>query len=286
MKKYLKGFVLIFSLILAACSSGRSDYASNDAGAPDVGYDVSQEQATSVGEDLIGEKVIKTVSIDFETLAFDDTKAFIREVLETHQAYTEFSYESTYTPSGSFGPDTSVYKRIEYKFRVPTESLNQFLADLEGMEAIKTNEQIGSEDVTQAYRDTETRISVLEQKEARLSELLEAAVTIEEILAIEDNLSQSIAERETLQSQLENFDDLIDYTEVNVTVLERQRLSDSRGNALPFWERFKIAILDSVYAFYYWLQDAVIVFVYALPYIIIIAIVLLIVWTYRKKMKK
>lgn len=291
MKKYLRGLILIFSLILAACSTANDSSNRQDlAGSPEMANDASQEEAANmgqnVGEDLIGEKVIKTVSLGFETLVFEDTKDFILNVVQTHQAYTEYSYESTYTPAGSFGPDSSVFKRIDSTYRVPTESLKQFMADLEGMEAVKTNEEIGSEDVTQTYRDTETRIGVLEQKEARLSELLEQAVTIEEILAIEDSLSQSIAERESLQSQLDSIDDLIDYTVVRITVLERQRLADSRGNALPFWERFRIAIMDSVFAFYYWLQDAVIVLIYALPYLIILTIAFLLFWIIKKRRNK
>jgi len=150
------------------------------------------------------------------------------------------------------------------------------------MEAVKIGEQIGSEDVTQTYRDTETRINVLNQKEKRLNELMEEAETIDQILQIEDNLSQTIAEREILQSQLDGIDNLIDYTTVHLHLVERQRVSNGRNETLPFWGRAKEAVLDSLYSFYYWVQDAAIWIIYALPFIVIIVVVAILIRYGRK----
>ncbi|AZP03291.1 DUF4349 domain-containing protein [Jeotgalibaca ciconiae] len=274
MKKSYKLLMIFIAFILVACSE-QDTSSTEDAAAPGAGGTSQENSVEDSGSNLIGEKVIKTVTLNYETLEYSDTISHILNAVNQNNAYIEYSYESSYSPSGSFGPDAREYKRVDYTLRVPTESLNTFLSELEGMEAVKVSEQIGSEDVTQTYRDTEARIEVLNQKEARLTELLNEATTIEQILLIEDNLSETIAERETLQSQLESIDDLVAYTEVYLTVSERQRISDTRGDGIPFWERLKEAVLDSIFVFYYWLQDAVIWLVYALPFILIIGILFL-----------
>ena len=226
----------------------------------------------AVENGLIGEKVITTINLDYETLSFDASHQHVMDSVKGVDAYIEYSNQSSYSPGGTLGGEARQYRRIDFTIRVASNQVNDFLEALDGMDAVKTGEQIGSEDVTRTYRDTETRIGVLNQKEKRLNELMEQAETIEQILQIEDNLSQTIAEREILQSQLDDIDSLIDYTTVELHLTERQRISNGRNESLSFWGRAKEAILDSLYSFYYWIQDAGIWLIYALPYIVIIII--------------
>lgn len=280
MMKKMKLFSLLLSILfLAACSNGEDSRSSSqealDMGAPEtVTQDGGAAPDEQQGLDLIGDKVIRTVYSTYETLEYENTIQHIQELIQKHNAYIEYSYESTYSPTGSFTPEgnTRQYRRMEYTLRVPTPSLNRFMTDMEGAEAVKVSEQVGSEDITQSYRDTETRIQVLRQKEERLNELLAQAENLEQILQIENSLSETIAEREMLQSQLDNYDDLIDYTSIHMTITERMRVSSTRGDAIPFWDRVKDALVDSLYAFYYWLQDAVIWLIYLLPFLVVFAL--------------
>lgn len=294
-----KGLVigLLAMVVLGACSgSGEDSSQEYDSSTEEVGVEDSAgygewEEADS-GDDseegLIGEKVIQTVHIDFETLHYDEAINHVASTIREHNAYIEYSYEQNYQPSGLSNPNSStpIYRQISYTLRVPTEALSDFLAGLEGMDGHKTMEEIGTEDVTQTYRDTESRINVLQNKEDRLNALLEQAETIEDILQIEDNLSQTIAEREVLQSQLDNYDSLIDFTTVNLSIVERPRISSARGEQLSFFERSREAIIDSFYAFYYFIQDAVIWFIYALPFLMILGLIIWIVWFIVKRRNK
>ncbi|WP_028273985.1 DUF4349 domain-containing protein [Atopococcus tabaci] len=205
MKKRTVVFMLMCLLLLGACTR-EGTMQTEDMAVPG-GYSENREQGTgetvtdvSEEENLIGEKVVQTVEVAYETLDFSGMTTQVTELVEKHEAYVEHSYETSYTPSGNFTPgDTNrQYRQISYTFRVPTDALDAFLEDLEGTEAVKTSERIGTEDVTQDYRDTETRIRVLQTKEERLNTLLEQAETVEEILLIEDQLSDVIAERTSL----------------------------------------------------------------------------------------
>ncbi len=290
-----RSILLVAVFLLTACASesdgDMSDESTGyDGGGTEVTEDSSDmdmageigESPESSGERLIGEKVIRTANMDFETVEYTETVTYIRELVTRHDAFIEHSYESSHTPGGGASRQ---YRMIDYTLRVPTEHLTAFLNDLEGVQAQKISEQIGTEDVTQFYRDTEARVQVLENKEERLNELLDRAETIEEIIQIEDSLSQTIAERESLQSQLDYYDDLINYTSVYLTVTERPRLSGERGDGISFFQRIQDAIVDSFYAFYYILQDLVIFLIYALPFIIVIIIVGWLIWFITKRVK-
>lgn len=283
---------LVMTLFLTACASdGDTGYEDSEV-SDGAGYsqqedaasesDMVEDSAVS-GERLIGEKVIRTVSQEYETLDFDRTNSHIRDTLANHDAFVEFSYESSYTASGGASRQ---YRMVEYTLRVPTDHLNAFLNELEGMEAYKTSEQMGTEDVTQFYRDTEARVQVLSNKEDRLNELLDQAESIEEIIQIEDSLSETIAERESLQSQLDYYDDLIDYTVVRLTVTERPRIANERGEGVSFFRRIQEAFTDSLYAFFYILQDLAVFFVYAIPFIFVIGLIIWLIWFVRKRVSK
>lgn len=304
---------VIISLFLIGCSNGTERDTGIDEGTgevsiemdedgeytgsePEIAEDESTEEADVAdeeengngGENLIGERVIRTATVEYETLDFQETTYHIMNIVNEYGAYVEYSDESSYTPSGI--PDASgssrQYRRVDYTLRVPVDSLTEFLNDLDEGDAYKVSEQIGSEDVTQTYRDIEARVSVLQNKENRLSELLEQAESIEDIMTIEDNLSETIAERESLQSRLETYDDLIDFSTVHVMVEERPRVADSREDTLSFWGRAQETFTDSMYTFYYWIQDIIIGIISVVPQLVILAIVGLIGWMIYKKANK
>ncbi|GAA0494762.1 DUF4349 domain-containing protein [Alkalibacterium indicireducens] len=294
--KLKRSILLVVVFLLTACAS-ESDGDMRDKS---TGYDgggtvmtedsADMEMAAEIGESpessgerLIGEKVIRTANMDFETVEYTETVTYIRELVTRHDAFIEHSYESSHTPGGGASRQ---YRMIDYTLRVPTEHLTAFLNDLEGVQAQKISEQIGTEDVTQFYRDTESRVQVLENKEERLNELLDRAETIEEIIQIEDSLNETIAERESLQSQLDYFDDLIDYTVVRMTITERPRISGDREEGLSFLRRVQEALTDSFFAFYYIVQDIIIFFIYAFPYILVLGLIGLVIWLVAKRFKR
>lgn len=307
MRKWL-GFILFFFLILSGCAGDDNGNDMSDASnASDtsepgqgVGYknEMSEDMAIeeeaedgavsdSQGEQLIGDKVIRRVQLEYETLDFQKTTQYVLDTVSDYDGYIEYSDESSYSPSGIAPREESrQYRQINYLFRIPTDSLDGFLKDLKGMDAYKLSEHVGTEDITQTYRDTESRLNVLLNKETRLNELLEQAESIEAILQIENSLSETIAEREELQSRLDTFDDLMDYTEVHLSVVERPRITNNRSDGLSFWERISEAFVNSFYAFYYFIQDAFIWLIYAIPFILITVALIGVGFYIRKKIIK
>lgn len=286
--------ILGLLFLLVGCSKDKSSEQSQ-TGMTDMGIEQNHfapteeiteersEEEANPTDTLIGEKVVTTIEMTYETLAYQDAVTNLKEVIEKHQAYVESSYESTNQANGySENMQEAQMRQGNFIIRIPAEAVEGFLSDLSGVLGTKISEQVSNEDATQTYYDTQARIEVLQQKEERLRELLTQAATIEEILAIEDNLTETVAEREVLQSQNDRIDDLVDYSTLQLTILERTRVSNRPGSSLSFWERAREAIIDSAYTFYYWLQDAAIWLIYALPYLILLMLFGFIFWLVRK----
>lgn len=272
-------------LLLGACDQG-NDNATESTDSMDLSSEdeemagdvETEEGVTNVEqtEPLIGEKVIKSVNVEYETTEFQDSIEYITNIVESYDAYVEYSNEW----ADSVNQHS---RRIDYSLRVPTESLDAFLDELEEMDAYKVSEMIGTEDITQTYRDTEARINVLNNKEERLNALLEEAESIEAIIQIEDSLSETIAERESLQSIIDSYDSLIDYTMVHLSLTERTSIANNRGEGRPFLERVQEAFMNSAYAFFYFLQNVFIWIIYAIPFILVIGLIAWIVYIIKKR---
>ncbi|WP_225744852.1 DUF4349 domain-containing protein [Marinilactibacillus sp. Marseille-P9653] len=276
-------------ILLAGCSGGtdqsESDMSTEVAVTSDESgevWDSETEESTTntdVEGNLIGEKVIRSVYRDYETLDFEESNTYIMDRVAEFSGFVEQSNQST----GNYMDDSNrIYRDGYYTLRIPTESLEGFLEQLDGIDAIKLNENVGTEDVTQNYTDTESRVNVLRNKEERLNSLLEQAESIEDIIQIENSLSETIAERESLQTVLDNYDSLTDYTRVEISLSERPRISGERESR-PFLERIQEALVDSAYAFYYVLQSLIIGLIYALPFLIGIGLIIWIGYYIHKK---
>ncbi|MFL2105537.1 DUF4349 domain-containing protein [Desemzia sp. FAM 23991] len=279
--------MLMLALLLVGCStndSSTSETVMEDRGGlantTEVETTGSQEEAST--DLLIGEKVITTIDMTYETLEYQNAVTQLKEIVEKYQSYIESSNETTNTINGYSNRSEADLRQGNFSIRIPSEAVTDFLADLDGNLGTKVSEQIGNQDATKQYQDTQTRIEVLQRKEDRLLELLDQATAIEDILAIENNLSETVAEREILQSQNNTIDDLVEYSTLYLTILERSRISNQPGSTMPFWERAKEAIVDSAYTFYYWLQDTAIWLIYVLPYLIILLLIGIMVWRVRK----
>lgn len=297
-KRKISLWVGIIGLFIGGCSiSDRAELSQtsqSEVGVQDTAQDNAgtteeaikgggtSEEATAPPT-LIGEKVITTIDMTYETLEYQDSVSHLKKIIAEFDAYIESSNESTNQFNGySNNTQESQLRQGNFTIRIPAQSETDFLAALDGKIGTKISEQIGNEDATQTYYDTKTRIEVLQQKEERLRELLKQATTVEDLLAIENNLTETVAEREVLQSQNDAIDDLVDYSSLHLTILERTRVANRPGSSLSFWERVKEAIVDSVYTFYYWLQDAAIWVIYVLPYLLVVALILCILWLVRR----
>ena len=91
--------------------------------------------------------------------------------------------------------------------------------------------------MSQAYYDTETRLAAQRTKQERLLDLLAQADTMESIIELENALSETEYEIQSLTTDLEHYDDLIDYATVDLYLAEVLSLSQTPGETAGLGDR-------------------------------------------------
>jgi len=290
MSRKIRFLGLILSLILilafvAGCASSSKDVASEEPQtAPNEGMPMPTpsmpvEKPAEEGEfgrdDSLGgnvgsiepDKIITTISLGFETVEFDKSLEQLYKLIEENQGYLSSSniYFGNYYGS-------QMYRTGQFSIRIPRDKVNQFKAFVPQIGNI-ISESSSKEDVTRYYTDTESRLAVLEIKEERLLSLLDRAEKIEDIIALENQLSQVIYEKENLKATLINLDDRIDYSTFNISINEVAKVTNTETIETTFFTKIKNAFNNSLYQFKRSLENFVIFLVYNLPGLIVLLVV-------------
>lgn len=280
-------FLLTISLLLGGCSSNK-DMSSDMAISEEAGYsgndsmdnEAYEDEGSTKGENYEPEKIITTVYIEMQTKEFDSTTKKLENLITKYKGYIENSNISYNDYIYSTG-----LKYSNYSIRIPSKSLELFVNDVIEIGNIISQSK-NKEDITKQYRDTESRLRVLETKEERVLALLEKAEKMEDIIILENQLSDVIYEKEKLTQGLSSMDDQVDYSTVNLNLEEVAKLSPGGNSKTPFLEKVKRAFEDSFYFFTRNAGDILIGLIYFLPYAVILAVIAYIVYRFIWKKKK
>ena len=159
-------------------------------------------------------KLIRRAELTVQTDAFDQAVQALDAMLQEYHGY----YQQAESSGGSLR-DQTASRYGYYVLRLPAEDMDAFLSRT-GELGYVTRQQETSENVSQSYRDIETRLQTQRTKQERLLALLEQADTMENIIALEDALSQTEYEIESLTTSLNHSDALIDYATITLNLEE------------------------------------------------------------------
>ena len=252
-----------------------AEYAAEDANIWEEEYP-GESQAASNGEEVTVEstarKLIKTVNMGVETKDFDGLLSAINEKVDALGGYIENSY--TYNGS-SYGYDTE-RRYADLSIRIPQDRLEQFIGDVQGISNV-TNCTRGVRDVTLTYVDLESHRNALQAEQKRLMELMDQAETVEDLITIENRLSEVRYQIESMESQLRSYDNQVDYSTVDISISEVKELTPVDKESVG--ERIARGFKNSLEGVGRGLVNFAVSFIIALPYLLVWGIVLaLCVW--------
>ena len=194
-----------------------------DAAAPGESYKPSDEEAQFSTSETSGEsqsnssetlkkdkKLILTGNLDLETQNINDILSKLLSNVDKCGGYIQRS--STFTR----GNDTRVY---EATIRIPADQYQSFLNDAQGLGNVVSYSQ-EVKDITDSYTDIEARLNSLKAQEQKVLEFYKSANTIEDLMAVEERLSQIRYEIEYYENTIKNYDLLVAYSTLHVTIQE------------------------------------------------------------------
>lgn len=230
------------------------------------------------GEELLEEnqqaqqrKLIKTVELYVETEEYDSLLDTLEEQIAALGGYIEYQYQY----NGSNYSNYQETRNSQMKVRIPVEHLDEFVVKVGEWTNI-TNKEESVEDVTLRYVDLESRKKTLLTEQDRLLELLEQAESVEDIIAIEQRLSDVRYELESMESQLRTLDNQIDYSTVNLSIQEVRRLTPTEEKSA--WDKMRNGFVRTIYQIGDDIEYGFIWFVVNIPYFVIWIIIIVLVF--------
>ncbi len=212
-------------------------------------------------------KLIKTVNISAETREFDTLIANVTERINALGGYAE----STDIHGNSY--DSYSERSAYIVARIPADKLSQFVQGITEESNI-TSKSESAEDVTLQYADVEAHKESLKIEQERLNQLLEQADTLENIIELENRLTEVRYEIESYESRLRTMNNQVVYSTVNLSVREVKEYSPEPIEELSFGQRLSRGFIDSCEDAWDLIQDFVIGFVSFLPTLLVALIIL------------
>lgn len=210
MKKKLS-IIIIAALILsclvvslAGCSGGVVKYGDSETGvSPSPSSDASGKIV--VGD--VSRKVYYTVDMSIYSADQAATSALIKSKAAECGGYVQTGRES----SGEYWQDRY------YTVRIPTDRLDEYVAAISEGNRV-AEKYVSTIDITTEYVSVQARIDALTAERDALNTLLGSASTTADVIAISDRISDINAELGALQRELNEYDSLVDYSTVNISV--------------------------------------------------------------------
>lgn len=243
-------------------SDSKADMATPQEGA--VGIE-SQTEIMNDTSQISGQKLIKEVSMSVETKTFDD---FINELTAQIGSFGGY-VENLDISGGSYEYEN--YRSGYLVARIPAERLDGFVKIVKDRgNVIRANEQ--TTDVTLQYVDTESRLKALKIEQETLMTLLENATKMEDIIAIQSQLTQVRYEIESKESQIRTYDNLVNYSTVRIDFAEVDRETQVETKSVA--NQIKAKLSDNIYEIKEGFKNFLIEFIAALPYLILWGVII------------
>lgn len=254
---------------LAAASGGGAVVMEAPEAAVQDGLNFSassaEETRTYAGEDA---KLIQRAEVTVQVTDFTAAENELDALVESCGGY----YESASVQGGGYY-DQNAARYGNYVVRVPKERYEALLSSVGDVGHVVSLHR-DAEDVGETYFDMESRLRTQETKRERLLALLERAENMEDIISLENALSEAEYQIEQYSTQLRRYDSLVDFATVTIAMEEVIRVAASSGPAGSMGVRISAALSDGFAGAGEALGNFVVWCAYHLTALLVLAVVL------------
>lgn len=256
--KRMLALLMTLMLLLGLCACGAGSSAGGDNAASSSGGTSNEMNGTESGwangstQDAPGEsesqnsasvyqdsKLIRRAYLQIQTETFDQAVQALEKMVQECGGY----FQNASVEGGSLR-NQSASRWGNYTIRLPQEQFDPFLGRT-GELGYVTSQSESSENVSQQYYDTEARLKAQRTKQERLLSLLEKADSMETIVALEDALSEVEYEIESLTTSLNQYDSLISYSTIELTLDEVGTITQTPGERDSLGARMAAGVQSS-----------------------------------------
>ena len=218
----LSATVLAVGVLAAGCSSGSQerfntvgaridgDGASSEASGSSAGDGATEATIVPAGAPIEGRQVTYRATLVVRVADATDAAAEAQSIADDAGGYLARS-------DASLDDD----RQVALTLRLPSAAFDGALDDLAALGDVRER-SIDSDDVTDEVVDLRGRLENAQASAQRIRELLAKAEQVQNLIALEDRLTQRQTEIEALEGQLAQLDDRVELATIDLTVTERQ----------------------------------------------------------------
>ncbi len=220
-------------------------------------------------------KIIRTASLTIATKTYDESLALLRQLCGDAGGWVSWSSEST----GSTG-----LRSASLTLRIPAAQLDAFLEGTGGAGRVTYRSET-ADDVSDSYYDTAARLETQKALMARLRALVTDAASLSDLLELESQIADTQYQIDRLTASLQSTDRQVDYATVDISLREERAADDITNPEMGFGERLLSALRAGWESFVSFVSDMAVFLVAALPFLAVVAAVVIgwRVWRRRRR---
>ena len=233
----------------------------------------------SVNPAEISEKKIRTVNLSLECKSMEGAEKELKDKVKAQGGYIE---SEDYSAISQWN-DT---KRMNFTIRLPKGNVDSFLDFLNGEGRILSKSE-NLQDVRLQYRDAKNHIKALETEQERLLALMEKAETVDQLIALENRLTDIRYQLDSYNSEILDYDNKVDFSTIYLELQESIDGKINQSGNYSFFDRVRDGFIRNLFEIRLFFEDtALFVLVFIPQILLVLLIILLIVFANKKLLNK
>lgn len=218
-------------------------------------------------------KLIVTGHISIETLDFDELIANLNKNVAEYGGYIQNS---------SINTNRYETRNYDATIRIPADKYEEFLNKTKEVGNVTWYSE-SIDDITDTYIDLQARLNSLKTEESKVLEFYDKAENLDELMSVENRLTDIRYEIDSIETRIKNYDLLINYSTLNISVYETKAYTKTNDN---FVSRLSLSFRNGFTNFVNSIENFALDIVYNIWSIVLVAIIVVVVIVVIKKVKK
>ncbi len=185
-----------------------------------------------------------SVSLETEKERYDDAKTSLEQTPAKYKGYYTDKNERRET----YGEKE--YRIFSMTLKVPVDQFDNAVADVKMLAQLQSM-SMNVYDMTTQYQDTKVYLENYKKERAKLEQLYDRAEKIEDVIRVQDRLTQVQVQIDNYEVQVRNLERTTDYASIYVTLSEKKEIIESYFEMTGIMVLLKNIVLsfDTVFVF-------------------------------------
>ena len=224
----------------------------------------------------ISEKKIRTVNMSLECKSMESAAKELKDKVKAQGGYIE---SEDYSAISQWN-DT---KRMNFTIRLPKGNVDSFLDFLNGEGRILSKSE-NLQDVRLQYRDAKNHIKALETEQERILALMEKAETVDQLIALENRLTEIRYQLDSYNSEILDYDNKVDFSTIYLELQESIDGKINQSGNYSFFDRVRDGFFRNLFEIRLFFEDTALFVLVFIPQILLVLLAIIAIVFANKKL--